>query len=69
MKTLEEDLQDGVLLIELLNRLVAPNGIERYKKSPPGKLQCIENLGIALRFITNQNIKLVNIGESVLLSC
>jgi len=60
---METDLQDGLLLIDLLNKLAQnPKAIERYNKSPRGKLVCIENLGLALRFCTNQNIKLVNIG-------
>ena len=63
MKNLAEDLQDGLLLVELLNRLAAPKSIERWNKTPRGKLQSIENLGLALQFCTQQQIKLVNIGE------
>ena len=80
LKTLEEDLKDGQLLIELLNRLVAteevqnlqgnkaeghqgPKSIEKWDKNPRGKLQSIENIGMALQFCRQQNIKLVNIGE------
>ena len=63
VKNLAEDLQDGLLLVELLNRLAAPKSIERWNKTPRGKLQSIENLGLALQFCTQQQIKLVNIGE------
>ena len=65
VKGLGEDLQDGQLLIELLNRLAAPKSIEKWDKNPRGKLQSIQNLGLALSFCTQQNIKLVNIGECV----
>ena len=80
MKTLEEDLKDGQLLIELVNRLAAtedaqstqggkaegprgPKSIEKWDKNPRGKLQCLENIGMALHFCELHNIKLVNIGE------
>ena len=65
VKDMQTDLQDGLLLIDLLNRL-HPKAIERYNKRPTGKLHCIENLGLALKFCTNQNIKLVNIGRIIL---
>ena len=61
---MQTDLQDGLLLVDLLNRL-HPKAIERYNKRPTGKLHCIENLGLALKFCTNQNIKLVNIGKII----
>ena len=63
IKDLETDLTDGLLLIDLLEKLAVPNKVGRYNKNPVAKVQCIENLGIACRFIANQNIKLVNIGE------
>ena len=65
VKALDEDLQDGQLLIELLNHLAAPKSIERWSKNPRGKLPSIENLGLALNFCSQQNIKLVNIGGCV----
>ena len=63
IKDLETDLTDGLLLIDLLEKIATPNKIGRYNKNPKSKVQCVENLGIAFRFITGQNIKLVNIGE------
>lgn len=59
----EKDLQDGTLLIELLNILANPRKIPRYNKNPRNKVQCMENLGAALDFIKSENIKLVNIGK------
>lgn len=62
---LEVDLHDGLLLIELLQKLAAPKEVGRYNKRCVNNVQMIENLGNALRFIFSQNIKLVNIGEWV----
>ena len=59
----EKDLQDGTLLIELLNILAKPKKIQRYNKNPRNKVQCMENLGAALEFIKSESIKLVNIGK------
>ena len=59
----EKDLQDGILLIELLNILAKPRKIQRYNKNPRNKVQCMENLGAALEFIKSESIKLVNIGK------
>lgn len=61
--SLETDLKDGLLLIDLLEKLAAPNKVGRYNKNPKQKVQMIENLGSALRFIYAQDIKLVNIGK------
>ena len=58
----EKDLQDGTLLVGLLNLLAKPRKIERYNKNPRNKVQCMENLGTALAFIKSESIKLVNIG-------
>ena len=59
---LETDLIDGLLLIDLIEK-IASKKVGRYTKKPMNKVQCIENLGTALRFIKEQNIKLVNIGK------
>ena len=63
MKNLSTDLQDGILLVELLDKLATPKTVGRYSKNPANKVLMLENLGKALQFIHNQNIKLVNIGE------
>ena len=64
MESLETDLEDGILLIQLLEKLAAPKTVGRYNKNPRLKMQMIENLGAALQFIKSEKIKLVNIGES-----
>ena len=61
--SLAEDLKDGLLLINLLEKLAAPNKVGRFSKNPTNKVQMIENLGQALKFIKEQKIKLVNIGK------
>ena len=63
MKDLSIDLEDGTRLVELLEKLATPKTVGRYSKNPMNKLQMLENLGKALQFIQNENIKLVNIGE------
>lgn len=60
---MEEDLKDGRILVDLLNRLEVSNAIQRWNKNPRSKVQCLENIGLALHFCSQQNIKLVNIGE------
>lgn len=66
---MQTDLRDGLVLIDLLEKLAAPNKIGRYNPNPTQKVQMIENLGCALRFIYSQGIKLVNIGEWLLHRC
>lgn len=63
MASLETDLADGVLLIDLLDKLAHPKSVGRYNKNPRQKLHHLENLGSALKFIYSQKIKLVNIGK------
>jgi len=60
---IQTDLQDGILLIDLLNILAKPRKIQRYNKNPKNKVQCMENLNSALNFIEKEGIKLVNIGK------
>ena len=70
VKDLETDLSDGLLLIELMEKLAAPSKVGRYNHKPTIKAQFIENLSTVLRFITvSQNIKLVNIGERGVDAC
>lgn len=61
--SLATDLKDGLLLIELLEKLAAPKTVGKYNKTPKIKAQCVENIATALRFVSEQGIKLVNIGK------
>lgn len=63
---LSTDLQDGIILAEMLEN-VAKKKIryvkeDRHLKIKPQKL---ENLGASFRFMSEENIKLVNIGECI----
>ena len=60
---LEKDLSDGLKLIALLQEL-SHKRIIRYNKKPTFRPQKLENIAIALKFIEDENIKLVNIGKS-----
>ena len=59
---LEKDLNDGLKLIALL-QVLSQKKIKRYNKRPSFRPQKLENIAIALRFIENEQIKLVNIGK------
>ena len=59
---LEKDLNDGLKLIALL-QVLSHKKIKRYNKRPSFRPQKLENIAIALRFIENEQIKLVNIGK------
>lgn len=59
---LEKDLNDGLKLIALL-QVLSQKKIKRYNKRPSFRPQKLENIAIALGFIENEQIKLVNIGK------
>ena len=60
------DLKDGLMLAELLNKLATPKVVQKVNKNPKFHSQCLENIGASLTFITQQKVRLVNIGESIL---
>ena len=64
MNTLKEDFADGLMLINLLEIITHPKTIPKYNKHPRIPIQKTENMNIALDFIKNEGIKLVNIGAS-----
>lgn len=61
---LKTDLSNGVKLIKLVNILQQPNSkvSRRYFKNPTNQHQSLENITLALNAITDDGIKLVNIG-------
>ena len=61
------DLSDGVLLINLLE-IISSKDLGKYEKKPRMDLQKMENLNKALAFLVSENIKLVNIDASDILS-
>ena len=64
---IEQDLSDGLKLIALL-QVLSHKKIARYNKKPTFRPQKLENIAIALKFIEDENIKLVNIGKTHLIS-
>jgi len=61
VKDLYHDLKDGLLLINLLE-IISGQKLGRYNHNPKIVPQKLENAGIALNFLKNEGIKLVNIG-------
>ena len=66
VKVLANDLQDGLVLIAMLETLAAPKKVGPYNKNPKIKPQLIENLNAAFKFLAKENVKVVNISESFL---
>lgn len=62
---LKTDLSNGVRLIKLVNRLQQPSSkiARRYFRVPTNQHQCLENVSLALNAITEDGIRLVNIGK------
>lgn len=61
-ENLKTDLADGLLLINLLE-VLSDKQSKRYNKHPRINLQQMENITIALDFIKDEGIQLVNIGS------
>lgn len=62
---LKLDFIDGVKLVKLVDALQKPNSkvSKRYFKNPINQHQSLENISLALNAITDDGIKLVNIGN------
>jgi len=58
---LQKDFKDGVRLINLLE-IISNKSLGRYNKNPKVPTQKYENTQIAMEFIVNEGIKVVNIG-------
>lgn len=60
---LETDLADGLLLIALVE-VLSGKRMPRHNRRPTLKAQKLENINIALKFLTHdEGIKIVNIGK------
>lgn len=66
VNVLSDDLQDGLVLIAMLETLAAPKKVGPYNKNPKIKPQLIENLNAVFKFLAKENVKVVNISESFL---
>ena len=62
---LKKDFNDGVKLLKLINALQMPNTkvSRRYFKHPRNQHESLENITLAINAITDDGIKLVNIGD------
>ena len=57
------DLKDGVLLIQLLQRLSEKGVSTTYSEDPQDERQERENVRAAFEFMKTEGLQLVNIGE------
>lgn len=60
--SLETDLGDGLRLIALIE-VLSGKRLPKHNKRPTFRSQKLENVSVALKFLDDENIKLVNIGE------
>ncbi|KAI4517766.1 hypothetical protein K523DRAFT_418455 [Schizophyllum commune Tattone D] len=61
MRSLVDDLSDGVRLIQLME-IMGDVSLGRYNKNPRMRVQKAENVNKALEFIFSRGVKLTNIG-------
>ncbi|XP_022095230.1 filamin-A-like [Acanthaster planci] len=68
VENLQTDLEDGLILIALMDQMMASRGgalykrQSRYSKNPKMRAQKLENITHALQMMEREGIKLVNIG-------
>lgn len=63
IENLETDFEDGTRLVALVE-VLSGKRLPRHNKKPKLRAQKLENVNIALNFLTQQEgIKIVNIGE------
>ncbi|KAF7996048.1 hypothetical protein HCN44_009833 [Aphidius gifuensis] len=63
INNLETDLSDGIILIKLLEVLTAKK-LPKYHEQPTFRSHKLENVGVALKFLVDENINIVNIDSS-----
>lgn len=63
---LETDLSDGLRLITLIE-VLSGKTLPKHNKRPVFRSQKLENVSVALKFLEDEEIRIVNIGESILL--
>lgn len=62
INSLESDLSDGLRLIALIE-ILAQKQMPKYNKRPTFRSQKLENVSVALKFLENEGIRIVNIGK------
>ncbi|XP_050427022.1 filamin-A isoform X1 [Adelges cooleyi] len=65
---LETDLSDGLRLITLIE-VLSGKRLPKHNKRPTFRSQKLENVSVALKFLDDENIKLVNIDSSDIVDC
>ncbi len=63
VRSLETDLQDGLVLIQLLETIASPKKVGVVNRNPVLKIQKLENLGACFRYFEKEKIKLVGMGK------
>lgn len=59
---LETDLSDGLRLIALIE-VLSQKRMPKHNKRPTFRSQKLENVAVALKFLEDEGIKIINIGE------
>lgn len=59
---LECDLSDGLRLIDLIE-VLSQKQLPKHNKKPIFRSQKLENVSVALKFLDDEGIRIVNIGE------
>ena len=62
INSLESDLSDGLRLIALIE-VLSQKRMPKYNKRPTFRSQKLENVSVALKFLEDEGIKIVNIGK------
>lgn len=62
ISNLESDLSDGLRLIKLIE-VLSGKVLPRHNKKPNFRSQKLENVSVALQFLEEQSIRIVNIGK------
>ncbi|XP_039299021.1 filamin-A isoform X2 [Nilaparvata lugens] len=68
ISNLETDLSDGLRLITLLE-VLSGKRLPKHNKRPTFRSQKLENVSVALLFLENEAIKIVNIDSSDIVDC
>jgi len=62
IESIENDLSDGLMLINLLEIIADEVFPFKYDKKPRMRIQSVQNVGFALKFIEQKGVKLAGIG-------
>ena len=62
INSLETDLADGLRLIALIE-VLSQKRMPKYNHRPTFRSQKLENVSVALKFLEDEGIKIVNIGK------